>query len=347
MNCPRLFGPLLLAVLLPAAAVAADDAPKRSPREALQAFNDLIGSWRGSGEPNGTREDKQKGFWQETIAWQWQFKGDDAWLAAAIDKGKYFTAAELRYLPDGDRYQLTMRTPAKEELVFKGTLADRRLTVERIDDKTGDTQRLVVSLLHSNRYLFRCDVKPADRPTFTPLYQVGATKEGVAFASVDEGPECVVSGGHGTMSTTYKGKTYYFCCTGCRDAFADNPEKYIQEYEAQGQREGRGQVSVANGDFSVFHLLPRETRTRVGVANEAVSLGGGFRGRADASRPDHNAFHPRKGKPSESWRRKAMGRWRPAQPGTPWLPGCRRDETSEQPVRPATRGARKRTRRRT
>ena len=178
MNRPRMFWPLLLAVLAPAAAVAADDAPSRSPREALQAFNDLIGSWRGTGEPNGTREEKQKGFWQESIAWQWQFKGDDAWLQAAIEKGKYFTAAELHYLPDGDRYQLTLHTVAKEELVFKGTLADRRLTVERTDDKTGEAQRLVVSLLHSNRYLFRYDVKPADHAAYTQVYQVGVTKEG-------------------------------------------------------------------------------------------------------------------------------------------------------------------------
>ena len=236
MDRPRMFGPLLLAVLTPLSAFGAD-APKRSPREALQAFNDLIGSWRGSGEPNGTREEKQKGFWQETIAWQWQFKGDDAWLQAAVDKGKYFTAAELRYLPDGDRYQLTMRTPSKEELVFQGALADHRLTVERTDDKTGEAQRLVVSLLHSNRYLYRYDVKPAERASFTPVYQVGATKEGVSFADVDDGPECVVSGGHGTMTTTYKGKTYYFCCTGCRDAFADNPEKYVKEYEARKAKE--------------------------------------------------------------------------------------------------------------
>ena len=43
-------------------------------------------------------------------------------------------------------------------------------------------QRLVVSLLHSNRYLYRYDVKPADHTTFTQVYQVGATKEGAAFA---------------------------------------------------------------------------------------------------------------------------------------------------------------------
>jgi YHS domain-containing protein len=227
-------------ILLPLTTLAAADAPKPSPKEALQAFNDLIGSWRGSGEPNGTREEKQRGFWQETIAWQWQFKGDDAWLQATFTKGKYFTAGELRYLSDGDLYQFTLQTPAKKDLQFQGTLKDHRLTLDRTDDKTGETQRLVISLLHSNRYLYRYDVKPADRSAFTSVYQVGATKEGESFASNDDGPECIVSGGHGTLTTNYKGKTYYFCCTGCRDAFNDAPEKYIKEFEAKKAKEKLG-----------------------------------------------------------------------------------------------------------
>ena len=170
MNRPRMFWTVLLAVLAPAVAVAADDAPKRSPKEraGVQRPDRLVARPRRA--ERHARE-KQKGFWQETFAWRWQFKGDDAWLSAVIDKGKYFTFAELRYLPDGDRYQLTMRTPTKDELVFKGTFADRRLTVERADDKTGKTQRLVLSLLHSNRYLYRYDVKAADHATFTQVYQ--------------------------------------------------------------------------------------------------------------------------------------------------------------------------------
>jgi YHS domain-containing protein len=237
MYRPRLVWIMLLTALAPAVAVAADNTPKRSPKEALQAFNDLIGSWRGSGEPNGTREEKQRGFWQETIVWQWQFKGDDVWLQAKFTKGKYFTAGELRYLPDDNRYQLTLHTPAKDALQFKGTLKERRLTLDRADEKTGETQQVVISLLHPNRYLYRYDVKPADHTTFAAVYQVGATKEGVSFASVDDGPECVVSGGHGALTTSYKGKTYYFCCTGCRDAFNETPEKYIKEYEARKAKE--------------------------------------------------------------------------------------------------------------
>jgi len=215
--------------------IRAADAPvKRSPKEALQALNDLIGGWRGTGElKTGTREEQRRGFWQEKIAWEWRFKGEDVYLRAAIDKGKFFTAAELRYLPDKDHYQLTAKTPTKETLVFEGTLTKKRLTLERKNEKKNETQRLVVNVLHFNRYLLRYEVKPAERTTFMLLYQVGATKEGVEFAGDDDAPECVVSGGLGTMAVMYKGQTYYVCCSGCRDAFKEEPDKYIKEFAAR------------------------------------------------------------------------------------------------------------------
>ena len=202
-----------------------------APKEKLQAFQDLIGSWKGTGVPSGTREERDRGFWQETIVWQWQFKGKDVWLRADLDKGKHFTRLELRYLPEKDAFELKATTPAKETQTFVGKLADKRLTVDRADEKTKETRRLVFSLLHSNRHLYREEVRRADRSTFTPVYQVGATKMGVAFATEDKGIECIVSGGKGTIPVAYKGKTYYVCCTGCRDAFNDDPEKYIREYE--------------------------------------------------------------------------------------------------------------------
>jgi YHS domain-containing protein len=222
-------------LLLPALAAAAPaEAPaQRTAKEALRPFNDLIGSWRGTGEPYGTRAEKQKGFWEEKIAWQWQFKGNDAWLLADIDKGKHFTRAELRYLPAPDRYALKLTTPKKETLAFEGELKGRQLTLERRDADKGEDQRLVLSLLHANRYLLRYDVKAAGQTAFAPRFRVGATKEGVAFAGGDAGPECIVSGGKGTMKVSYKGKTYYVCCTGCRDEFNAEPEKYVQEYEAK------------------------------------------------------------------------------------------------------------------
>ncbi|MBI2907788.1 MAG: YHS domain-containing protein [Chloroflexi bacterium] len=33
-------------------------------------------------------------------------------------------------------------------------------------------------------------------------------------------------------TSTYKGKTYYFCAVGCKKAFDANPEKYVSSAKA-------------------------------------------------------------------------------------------------------------------
>lgn len=219
----------LLALLLPSL-IAAESAP-RTNKEALKAFNDLIGSWRGTGLPAGTRAEQEKGFWTEKIAWQWQFKGTDAWLKVTFNKSKYFTGGTLRYLPKEDAFSLILQSPSKETLTFVGPLKNKVLTVER---KTKDeTQRLVFTLLHANRFLYRYEVAPLGKTFFTRRYSVGATKEGVAFAGGDGAHVCVVSGGQGTIPVVFMGKTYYVCCGGCRDEFRASPEKYVKEFEGK------------------------------------------------------------------------------------------------------------------
>src|SRR5262245_31236988 len=125
---PLRVGVALAFVFTAVGPISSDEKPaKQTPRQALRAFNDLIGTWRATGTPEGTREEKQRGFWVETMAWEWQFKGDDAWLACTIDKGKHFTGGTLRYLPATDSYQLTLTKPDKEALMFEGQLKDSRL----------------------------------------------------------------------------------------------------------------------------------------------------------------------------------------------------------------------------
>jgi hypothetical protein len=217
------------------------DVPKTlTAKESLQPFNVMVGSWRGSGAPEGTKEERAAGAWEETIAWEWTFK--DAWLTLTFTKGKHFTKGELRYTPDKDakepRFTLTLTTPDKTTATFVGVLDEKGkvLTLTRTDGPAKEEQRLVFSLLHFNRHLYRLDTRPANTTVaFTKVYQVGATKEGVAFADVPKGPECIVSGGVGTMTVTYKGKTYYVCCSGCRDEFKADPEKYIKEAEAKAK----------------------------------------------------------------------------------------------------------------
>jgi hypothetical protein len=231
MTRVRLAGVAVLFVLLAAVGFADDKPAQRTPKEALQAVQGLIGSWTGSGLPEGTREEKQKGLWEETIRWEWQFKDKDTFLKATFEKGKYFATTELRYLPEKDAYQLTATTPAKDTLVYEGQLKDKKLTLERTDDKSKEEQRLTINLLHDNYYRYTYEVKPSEKPAYKMLYQVGAKSNDVPFTEVDHSKDCVVSGGLGKIPVMYMGKTYYVCCGGCKDAFNAEPAKYVKEFE--------------------------------------------------------------------------------------------------------------------
>lgn len=226
----------VIALLGYVAAIDADqESPKKTPREALQTFSDIIGDWKCTGTPVGSKDDVQKGFWTERMSWEWQFKDKDVWLKGAFEKGKNFTHGEIRYVPDKDHFTLTLTLLNKEKVTYVGSVEIRDktkiITFERDGNK--ETQRLVFTLLHSNRFLYRYEAKPDGRPLFAKKWSVGATKEGESFAVGDGKPECIVSGGAGTSPVSYMGKTYYVCCSGCRDEFNANAAKYVKEYEAK------------------------------------------------------------------------------------------------------------------
>jgi hypothetical protein len=222
----------LLAFIVADAALPGQQAPKKTPREALHPFNDIVGDWRGTATPAGTKQEQQDGFWIEQISCGWRFEGENAWIKLRITKGKHLETAELRYVPDKDHFELKAETVKKESLTFTGTLKGNVLTLERTDEKTKEAQRIVITMLHpGERFLYRYDVKPQGKALFAMRYKVGALREGIEFAKGSGHPECIVSGGLGTMQVTYKGQTYYVCCSGCRTEFNANPERYIKEYQ--------------------------------------------------------------------------------------------------------------------
>jgi YHS domain-containing protein len=59
---------------------------------------------------------------------------------------------------------------------------------------------------------------------------------GFAQQTSDETVTCPVSGkvmkkSEAKVSYEYQGKTYYFCCEGCKEKFVKDPEKYLQKKE--------------------------------------------------------------------------------------------------------------------
>lgn len=221
-------------LLAPLRAADDDEDDKSTPKSALQAFNGFIGSWKGSGGPAKAQLNPRDKTWTEELSWSWRFKGDDAWMVMEVKKGEHYKRAELRYLPDKKRYQLSAVTKDDKKVVFTGELKNEILNLERVDADTKETQRIKMSLPGGGaRFVYRFEHKPAGKTIFFQDFQVGMTKEGESFG-VKEGQkkvECIVSGGLGTIPVSFKGVTYYVCCSGCRDAFNENPEKYVKEFE--------------------------------------------------------------------------------------------------------------------
>jgi hypothetical protein len=218
-------------VLLPASYLnAGDDADAR--RTGLQALNDFIGAWNGSGGPDKPKPDPKDPIWKETFDWSWRFKGDDAWLSLSVRDGKYISGGELRYLPTKKAYSLRLTDAKKQVLEFTGKLEKGYLTLEHTDAATGETQQLVMNAAADGaRFVYRYAVRPKGRTLFTKVYQVGASKEGESLGAAAKKNECIVTGGLGTIPVTYMGETYYVCCSGCRDAFNEEPAKFVKAYK--------------------------------------------------------------------------------------------------------------------
>jgi hypothetical protein len=224
----------LCALLAGARAPAADAKEKAEAKEALKTLQEFIGGWKGSGGPDKPKPSPRDPLWSETLSWGWRFKGDDAALVLEVKKGKHLKGGELRYLPGKKVYQFTALTTDGKKPVFEGELKNDILTLERTDPGTRQTQQIKMNTAAEGvRFIYRAASKTKGGTVWRKDYLVQATKEGESLGKTEKKNECVVSGGVGTMPISYKGETYYVCCSGCADEFRANPDKYVAEFKAK------------------------------------------------------------------------------------------------------------------
>jgi hypothetical protein len=224
---------ILACAVLFTSGLPVDDAEPASAKEALQALNEYIGGWKGTGDVERAKPGS-KTFWSESVSWSWRFKKDDAWLAMTIKNGKFFKSAELRYSKDSKKYKLTATDPKDKKLEFEGGLRNGLLVLERTDEDKKETQQLSMNVAGDGvRFNYWYKTKPASKKVYGAGFLVACNKEGENLGGKSDGKECVVSGGLGKIAVSFKGETFYVCCTGCRDAFNENPEKYVKEFKAK------------------------------------------------------------------------------------------------------------------
>ncbi|OWK34519.1 YHS domain-containing protein [Fimbriiglobus ruber] len=223
---------LLAGLLLAATGPAADKGDAEANKKALQEVGDLAGEWKGSGEAKIAGRNT---IWKETINWGWKFdkKNGDAWITLEVKDGKFLSGGSLKYDAEKKLYRLTATDTDKKEMVYEGKLTKKGLILERKEAGSGDVHRLTVfTLADGARMMVQGDVQTKGKGPFSTEFKIAANNAAESFAGGGgKKPECVVTGGLGTMAVSYNGKTYYVCCSGCREEFTANPKKFVDEFE--------------------------------------------------------------------------------------------------------------------
>ncbi len=206
--------------------------PRLADQAALKAYGGLVGSWRGAGQPQRGRS---QGAWTESASWAWKLSADSASLEMAVEKGKYLKAAALKPGDGPGSYVLDATLADGSKRTFRGKAEAGKPLALAAEGAGEGVRRVTLTIPNDLRFLLLLESQtPAG--SFARLGEVGFTRNGVSFAAGEAGPVCVVTEGRGTIQVSHQGKTYWVCCSGCRDLFNENPAAMIAEAEARQKK---------------------------------------------------------------------------------------------------------------
>jgi hypothetical protein len=230
-----------LVIFIVVASVLAGDKPDSKQQEQLAKLQALVGSWRGVAQPiRGSAKDS----WTEQADWSWDFSLGPPALTATLPQGKYFSRFRLTAGKNDGEYHLAATTPkGQQPQAFTGRFDDQnqlvfvadKSTDQRADQITGDLPRRLTFRFTAggDRLLLLMEKQGPANDSFARLAEIGFTRAGSGFGNIAQGRECILTGGLGSIEVTHNGKTYYVCCTGCRDYFNANPDQVLAEYTAK------------------------------------------------------------------------------------------------------------------
>lgn len=205
--------------------------PRQVIQKHLESLNTLIGTWRGTGQ---LRRGSSQGAWQEKSTFAWKYQQDSAAIHFTTQDSKYFTEAALTWDPKAQQYLLHAVLLDQSTRKYSGDCKNQVLQLESAPDHGGTVHRFILRILNDQRILIIHEQRKQTLSTTTRLCEVGYTRDGARLAPAGQaGPECVVSGGAGTIQVSYKGTVWHVCCTGCREAFDADPEQIIAEYKSR------------------------------------------------------------------------------------------------------------------
>lgn len=210
----------------------------------LQPLQILLGQWRGT-----TRREFENFKAVDNHEWVWDLRTDPKRPSLTInsDKSPYLRTGRLSWDSAQKQFTLAATDSAGTLRKFIGDFTETVHEVVGSDDKlhrvfrlefnqeetpeaaNGEMWQLAFAQQENNRYLLEVS-RRRGAAAFVRHDTVSTQREGTSFAVSDAGyaeKTCIISEGLGTMELTYKGRSYWVCCTGCKAAFEEEPEKWI------------------------------------------------------------------------------------------------------------------------
>lgn len=243
------FKPLALNAIEGSAADATVAGTKPDPEKQIQAviarlqpLQILLGQWRGT-----TRREYENFKAVDIHEWVWDLRSNPAQPALTIqsDKSPYIKTGRVTWDTEQNRFAMSVSDPAGTTRQFTGDFTEPVHEIVGSDDKlhrvfrlefnqtdsgdSGELWQLSFAQQENNRYLLEVG-KRRGKADFARFDTVSTQREGTSFAVSDTGyaeKTCIISEGLGTMEVTWKGRSYWVCCTGCKAAFEEDPGTWI------------------------------------------------------------------------------------------------------------------------
>ncbi len=232
--------------------VAADDGEggQESLLEAMEPLKVLTGAWRA------TPQRANAGDTLEEPSWAWDFRTEPGHpaLVMSTSDSPYFRNIRLSYDVESRQFTMTIEGVDEQIRELRGTFEtpptefqgdDRRMhvtykltldEVEPADER--DQWQIALNQQDNNRYLVELSRHRSNG--FARFDTINTQRQGTSFAAADDDygeRTCIISGGLGTMTVSFEGKSYWVCCSGCQAAFNDDPEKWIARFEEKQREE--------------------------------------------------------------------------------------------------------------
>ena len=216
---------------------------------ALKPLQVMLGKWSGK-----TRLDYDgfKAVDQHEWIWDLQSNPDQPALKISSNASPYLKDAHLTWDVERNVFELTATDKEGVTREFEGTYTDPVHEIVGPDEKLhkvfrlqltqteasqtkidGANYQLAFVQQENNRYLLEVD-RRRGKAAFRRYDTVSTQREGTSFAISDSDygdKTCIISQGLGTMPVSYKGKSYWVCCSGCKAAFDADPETWIARAE--------------------------------------------------------------------------------------------------------------------